>query len=180
MGKQHRDNTMSDGENFDIETTDAGASATVSVEAGQIRQGGYIMIKGKPCKVKSVSVSKTGKHGHAKCKFSATDIFTGATCEELCPSSHNIDTPVVTKKDYMIQGIQDDIYVLLMDESDGSMREDVKLPNVDFKTDDDDKTTTLPQNAIERLDNGESIEVYCTVISAIGKEKITEVRVKEA
>ena len=51
------------------------------------------MIKGKPCKVKDVSVSKTGKHGHAKCKFSASDIFTGASCEELCPSSHSIDVP---------------------------------------------------------------------------------------
>ena len=34
-----------DDENFDIETGDAGASDTVSVEAGQIRKGGYIMIK---------------------------------------------------------------------------------------------------------------------------------------
>ena len=62
------------------------------------------MIKGKPCKVKDVSVSKTGKHGHAKCKFSASDIFTGASCEELCPSTHSIDVPVVNKKDWMIQG----------------------------------------------------------------------------
>merc|ERR1712224_288195 len=114
MGKQHRDNTMSDGENFDIETTDAGASLTVSVEAGQIRKGGYIMIKGKACKVRDVSVSKTGKHGHAKCKFAASDIFTGATCEELCPSTHSIDVPVVKKTDWQIQGIQDDTYVLLM------------------------------------------------------------------
>ena len=59
---------MSD-ENYDIDVGDSGASKTVSTEAGQIRKGGYIMIKGKPCKVKDVSVSKTGKHGHAKCKF---------------------------------------------------------------------------------------------------------------
>merc|ERR1712017_55697 len=83
----HKANMGDDG-NYAIDTTDSGASATVSVEAGQIRVGGHIMIKGKPCKVKNISVSKTGKHGHAKCKFSATDIFTGATCEELCPSSH--------------------------------------------------------------------------------------------
>ena len=51
---------MSDND-YDIEITDSGASKTVSVEAGQIRKGGYIMIKGKPCKVKDVSVSKTGK-----------------------------------------------------------------------------------------------------------------------
>merc|ERR1711998_515872 len=151
-------NTMSDEENFDIETTDAGASATVSVEAGQIRKGGYIMIKGKPCKVRDVSVSKTGKHGHAKCKFAASDIFTGNTCEELCPSTHTIDVPVVTKKDWMIQGLQDDTYVLLMDD-DGEMREDLQVPDVTYKTDDDVNTTKLIREYCTMVDEGANIDI---------------------
>merc|ERR1740127_9372 len=72
-----------------METTESGASDTHMVEAGQIRKGGYIMVKGK-----------AGKHGHAKCKFSASCIFTGATCEELCPSTHSIAVPFVNKTDY--------------------------------------------------------------------------------
>merc|ERR1711896_108755 len=130
--------TMAEGdEQYEMETTESGASDTHMVEAGQIRKGGYIMVKGKACKVRDVSVSKTGKHGHAKCKFSATDIFTGATCEELCPSSHQIDTPVVNKKDWQIQGLQDETYVLLMDDA-GEMREDLQLPTaMNFNTDDD-------------------------------------------
>lgn len=169
---------MSD-ENYDIETGDAGASQTVSVEAGQIRKGGYIMIKGKPCKVRDVSVSKTGKHGHAKCKFSATDIFTGNTCEELCPSTHSIDVPVVNKKDWMVQGIQDETYVLLMDD-DGDMREDLQLPNQIYKTDDDSNVSRLIKNYCDMLDNGANIDIFCTVISAVGQEKIIEVRKKDA
>ena len=170
---------MSDDENYNIEKGDAGASDTVSVEAGQIRKGGYIMIKGKPCKVKDVSVSKTGKHGHAKCKFSASDIFTGNTCEELCPSTHSIDIPVVKKKDWMVQGIHDETYVLLMDD-DGEMREDLQLPNQLYKTDEDNKTSSLLKEYCEMLDGGASIDIYCTVISAVGQEKITEVRKKDA
>ena len=170
---------MPDDENYDIEKGDAGASDTVSVEAGQIRKGGYIMIKGKPCKVKDVSVSKTGKHGHAKCKFAASDIFTGNTCEELCPSTHSIDVPVVTKKDWMVQGIQDETYVLLMDD-DGEMREDLQLPNQQYKTDDDNKTSSLLKEYCEMLDGGANIDIYCTVLSAVGQEKITEVRKKDA
>ena len=170
---------MSDNENYEIDTADAGASQTVSVEAGQIRKGGYIMIKGKPCKVKDVSVSKTGKHGHAKCKFAASDIFTGATCEELCPSTHSIDVPVVTKKDWMITGIQDETYVLLMND-DGDMREDLQLPNVTYKTDDDIKTSALIKEFCDMVDNGSSIDIFCTVLSAVGQEKITEVRKKDA
>lgn len=168
-----------DDENFDIETGDAGASDTVSVEAGQIRKGGYIMIKGKPCKVRDVSVSKTGKHGHAKCKFSAVDIFTGNTCEELCPSTHSIDVPVVNKKDWIISGIQDETYVLLMDD-DGEMREDLQLPNQHYKTDDDNNVSSLIKEYCELVENGSNIDIFCTVISAVGKEKIIDVRKKDA
>merc|ERR1712216_899649 len=179
MGKQHT-LTMSDDEGkFDIETTDSGAAAVASVEAGQIRAGGFIMIKGKACKVRDVSTSKTGKHGHAKCKFAATDIFTGATCEELCPSTHSIDVPVVNKKDWMIQGLQDETYVLLMDD-EGEMREDLQLPNETFKTDDDNTASQQIKDYMQMIEDGENIEVYCTVLSAIGLEKIIDVRKKDA
>tara|TARA_Y100000991_G_C21970957_1_gene349434 strand:- start:1405 stop:1917 length:513 start_codon:yes stop_codon:yes gene_type:complete len=170
---------MVDNENYNIDSGDAGASDTISVEAGQIRKGGYIMIKGKPCKVKEVSVSKTGKHGHAKCKFSASDIFTGSTCEELCPSTHSIDVPVVKKKDWLITGIQDDNYVLLMND-DGDMREDLQLPNVHYKTDDDIKNSAMIKQYCDMVDNGSSIDIYCTILSAVGQEKITEIRKKDA
>merc|ERR1712010_294135 len=179
MGTHERHTAaMSDNE-FNVETTDSGASAVVSVEAGSIRKGGYIMIKGKPCKVRDVSVSKTGKHGHAKCKFSAVDIFTGNTCEELCPSTHSIDIPVVTKKDWMIQGLQDETYVLLMDD-DGEMREDLQLPNITFKTEDDNTASKLIQDYCAMVDDGSNIEIYCTVLAAVGLEKITDIRKKEA
>merc|ERR1711985_122732 len=164
--------TMAEGdEQYEMETTESGASDTHMVEASQIRKGGYIMVKGKACKVKDVSVSKTGKHGHAKCKFSATDIFTGNTCEELCPSTHSIDIPVVTKKDWMIKGLQDETYVCLMDD-DGEMREDLQLPNVTYKTDDDQKASELILDLVAKVDEGADIEIFCTVLSAVGQEKI--------
>merc|ERR1711939_226466 len=179
MGTHERHTAaMSDNE-YNVETTDSGASAVVSVEAGSIRKGGHIMIKGKACKVRDVSVSKTGKHGHAKCKFSATDIFTGATCEELCPSSHQIDTPVVNKKDWQIQGLQDETYVLLMDE-EGEMREDLQLPDQTYKTDDDTKTSQLIKEYCQMVDDGAAIDIFCTVLAAVGQEKIVDVRKKDA
>lgn len=38
---------------YDFTGTDAGASHTIPSEAGQIRKGGYIVIKGHPCKVRA-------------------------------------------------------------------------------------------------------------------------------
>ena len=57
---------MADAADETFESADAGAAEVITMEAGQIRKGGYIVIKNRPCKVVSVSTSKTGKHGHAK------------------------------------------------------------------------------------------------------------------
>ena len=51
-------------------------------EAGQVKKSGHILMKGdKPCKVIDIKVSKTGKHGHGKCRFTAIDIFDGSKHE---------------------------------------------------------------------------------------------------
>jgi translation initiation factor 5A len=116
---------MSDNEEG-FETTDAGASETYPLEAGQIRKGGHIMIKGNPCKVIDVSTSKTGKHGHAKCHFVAQDIFTGKKMEDLVPASHTTSIPFVKKQEYQCIGMEEEFLTLLA--SDGTTREDIKLP----------------------------------------------------
>merc|ERR1712054_689755 len=103
------------GETF--ESADAGSSHTYPMEGGQIRKGGYIMIKGNPCKVSDVSTSKTGKHGHAKCHFVAIDIFTGKKMEDLTPSSHNCEVPHVTRTDYTLLNIEEDGFVTVLTDS---------------------------------------------------------------
>jgi translation initiation factor 5A len=47
---------MSDHEVETFESTDAGASKTVPMQAGSVRKGGYIVIKGKACKVRASSI----------------------------------------------------------------------------------------------------------------------------
>ena len=116
---------MADTEIF--ESADAGASETIPMEAGQIKKGGYICIKGRPCKVVSISTSKTGKHGHAKCNFVATDIFTGKKLEDIVPSTHGTTEPNLMKSEYSLLDITDEDYLTLMEDS-GETREDLKMP----------------------------------------------------
>merc|ERR1719456_1031562 len=119
---------MSD-EEFAVDAgADAGASTTYPLEAGQIRKGGFIVIKDRPCKVVDVSTSKTGKHGHAKCNFIAIDIFSGKKLEDAHPSSHNCNVPDISRNDYQLLNVGEDDFVSLMDSS-GNTKDDLALPS---------------------------------------------------
>ena len=154
---------MSDEETFD--TADAGGSEVYPLEAGAIKKGGYIMIKGHPCKVINMSTSKTGKHGHAKVHMVALDIFTGKKLEDICPSTHNMEVPNVKRKDYQLIGLDDD-FLSLMDDS-GETRDDLKCP------DDDIGNEIRSAIADER-------DILATVLSAVGEECVIATKTNTA
>lgn len=119
------------------------------------------MIKGKPCKVLSISVSKTGKHGHAKCNFVATDIFTGKKYEDMIPSSHGTTVPIVNRSDWEIIDIEETGELTLMDEG-GNQKTDLNLP-------------TFPDGFADEIReawNGGENSVMVTVQSAVGIEQV--------
>lgn len=106
----------------------SGASLTVPQQASALRKGGFVIVRGFPCKVCSclfgfsspcasfvffstriaalqvmnMSTSKTGKHGGAKIHMTAIDIFTGRKYEEIFSSTENIDVPLVSKAEYQV------------------------------------------------------------------------------
>ena len=136
------------------------------MQCSALRKNGFVVIKGRPCKIVDMSTSKTGKHGHAKVHLTALDIFTGKKLEDLCPSTHNMDVPNVTRKEFqLVSGswssslvqaltpaqldITDDNFLSLMAD-DGATKDDVKVPDGEvgdkieklFRT--DEKDTSKP------------------------------------
>lgn len=116
---------MSDNDDFD--KGDAGSSDCVPVTAGDVKKGGYCMLKGFPCKVSDYSTAKPGKHGSAKATIIGYDIFTGKKVEDSAPTAATVYIPNVKKEEYEVADIDEDEFVSII-LNDGTLRSDVKMP----------------------------------------------------
>jgi len=146
---------MAELEDTHFESGDSGASATYPQQCSALRKNGFVMLKGRACKIVEMSTSKTGKHGHAKVHMVGIDIFNGKKLEDICPSTHNMDVPVVKREDYTLVDIIEGYLTLMAD--NGDLREDLKVP--------DGEIGTQIKNDFE---NGR--ELLCTVLKSCGEE----------
>ncbi|KAL0219194.1 hypothetical protein P9112_004847 [Eukaryota sp. TZLM1-RC] len=147
---------------LEFDTAGAGASLTIPKSAGTIRKGDHAILKGHPCKIADVRVSKTGKHGHAKANFVGYDIFTNNKYEDMCPTSHNMDCPVIKRVEYQLMYIEDN-HCHLLDPEAGETREDIPLPSGEYG-----------EKLQEEYDAGKNI--FVTVLDAMNKEAIVSHR----
>ncbi|CAI5462364.1 unnamed protein product [Closterium sp. Yama58-4] len=136
------------------------SSQTYSRDAGSIREGNYIVISGRPCKVVDVS-TKTTSSGHKKLTFVATDLFTNDRRDEMAPYSHSVE--MMGFNDYTLLDITEEGFVSVMNEK-GDTRDDLPLP---------------PDEALRsqiKAWHGEDKELSLSVISAMGQEQIFAVK----
>lgn len=132
-------------------------SKTYPVQCSSLRKNGHVMLKGRPCKIMEMSTSKTGKHGHAKVHLVGLDIFTNKKYEDLCPSTHNIDVPNITRSDFTLVDIEDG-FASIMDEN-GEIRSDLRVPDNEV-------------GAKIKTDFESGVELIVTVLKALEEECI--------
>ena len=108
---------MSDDEVFES-AGGAGSALVYPIQAGALKKGDYMCIKGHPCKIIEVTVSKTGKHGHAKASITALDIFTKQKLEDMAPTTHNVDAPFVKSVNYSLMDVREDGQLALRSHAD--------------------------------------------------------------
>ncbi len=147
--------SSSEDEQVTFEAVVSGASDTFPTQCSALRKNGHVVLKGRPCKIVDMSTSKTGKHGHAKVNLVGIDIFTGKKYEDMSPSTHNMDVPVVGRQELALLNIEDNFMSLMM--PSGDTKDDVKIPEGE-----------LGEQIQAAFDDGRDILV--TVIKALGEE----------
>ena len=75
------------------------------IEATAAKPGATILIESEPYTVKSNDISKTGKHGHAKCRIEALGIFNKKKKVIAVPGHERFEVPLVEKKKAQILNV---------------------------------------------------------------------------
>jgi translation initiation factor 5A len=107
--------------------------ATYPELAGRVKEGGYVMLKNRPCEVMEIYRCKTGKHGKGKVRFIGIDLITKKKIEGIASSQASVEVPEVTKKEYQLINISGDSCVLLS--KSGATTLEVDLPKGNLAAD---------------------------------------------
>ena len=154
-------------EDYTFEQGDSGSAGIEKIQAGCLKIGSLVMIKGHACKVVSFSTAKTGKHGAAKAMVTGIDIFSSNKYECTFSTTENVDAPVVQRKEYTLNYIDDEGFMSLMTDA-GELKEDLKIPEEDWLKD-------VTNKVKEILAEGKK-ECLVVVVSAMGQEKLISVK----
>ena len=68
------------------------------INATEAKVGTNIIVDGESCTVRKVDISKTGKHGHAKCRIEAVGIISGNKKVFVVPGHDRLEVPLVDKR----------------------------------------------------------------------------------
>jgi len=156
-------------EDTEVQVTESGASLTYPIQAGALKKGMHCVIKGRPVKIIDYSTSKTGKHGHAKAHIIATDIFTDKKLEELCPTSHNMEAPVIKRQQFTVIDANDNDDTCSLQDDDGEICDQYNLPKPG-----DGSNTDVRKMMIKAVEDGE--DLFVIVVSAMGESHILEAK----
>ena len=79
------------------------------ITAHDSKPGATIMIDGNACVVRTLDISKTGKHGASKCRMDAIGILDGKKRVIAVPGSERFEVPSVEKRKAQVLSINGEI-----------------------------------------------------------------------
>jgi len=124
------------------------------INAVEARPGVAILVDGVPCIVKSNDISKTGKHGHAKCRIEAIGVIDGKKKVFVISGHERLDCPMINKRKGQI---------LSINEENASIMDLESFETIDL---------LIPEGLKKELKDGDQIEYWDAEGSKIIKRKI--------
>lgn len=83
-------------------------SEKVFALAKELKEGKYVLIDDCPCRIVSMDKSKPGKHGAAKLRIVAIDIFTEQKKNLLTSTDADVEVPIIDRKNVQVLSVSVD------------------------------------------------------------------------
>ena len=87
------------------------------IDATEMRVGTFLLLDGVAHQVKKMDVSKTGKHGHAKVRFEAVNVFSGKKKVAVIPGHDKFEVPMIDKRNGQVLSVNRNIASIMDNES---------------------------------------------------------------
>jgi translation initiation factor 5A len=82
------------------------------INATEAKVGTNIIVDGDPCTIKKIDISKTGKHGHAKCRIEAVGIISEQKKVFVIPGHDRLEIPLVEKRKGQVLSVGDRVSIM--------------------------------------------------------------------
>ncbi len=67
------------------------------MRTGQLKPGNFVLIDSEVCQVKSIDMSKPGKHGSSKARVVGVGVFDGVKRNLLKPAGDDAEVPIIDR-----------------------------------------------------------------------------------
>lgn len=78
---------------------------TKLVSVSSLKKGSYVCLEGAACRVTDLSVSRPGKHGHAKVRLAGVGLIDEKKREVVMPGHDNIEAPIIDKRNAQVLSV---------------------------------------------------------------------------
>ncbi len=112
------------------------------VNATDLRIGNYVFVDNEAFQVKTMDISKTGKHGASKCRFETVSEMSGKKRIFMCPGHERFDVPMIDKRKAQVLSINGESVSIM----DSENFENFEL--------------TIPEELKDELTDGANVEYW--------------------
>ena len=112
------------------------------INATEAKSGTTILVDGVACVVKSNDISKTGRHGHAKCRIEAIGVVDGKKKVFIMAGHDRLEVPLINKNRAQLLSITGDKASIM----DLGTYETIEIP--------------VPEELKEQIKDGDQVEYW--------------------